>query len=124
MTESTVTVWTREATREELGERLGGLKPTGASWRKEVFTDVGWEDWVRTWVGFYIGSGPDHADMVLASTVASEPSRDGSIAMDDTQTQIGLGNPQERELGADPVYLGAQLSAVAKGAQRLIIVME
>lgn len=121
MADKSVTIWIREATREELGQRLGGTTPKGDAWRKETFVDVGWEDWVRTRAAFYIGSGPGCDDMTLTSTVDSEPRLDGTFTVDDTEIQLGLGNPREIERGADPVLLGKQLSALARSVPSLTV---
>ena len=120
-TNESVTIWTREATKDELGRRLGGMTPNGASWTKEVFENVGWDDLVRTYAGFYIGSGPGESDMALTSEVVSEPVHDGSHTVNDTTRQMGAGDPAERDRAVTPVYLGVQLSAVARGAGHLII---
>lgn len=108
----TVTIWTRSG-----GPPLGaGVKE---SWDREVFEDLELEDLVRTRIDRYSGSGPGKADMALLQTVTSRS--DGADMIDRTHVARSPGRPDEVEHGVDPVFLGRQLSALARMSKTLYI---
>lgn len=89
------------------------------SWSKQVFEDLGGADLVRTSLGWYVGSGPEAADMVLDNEVTSQP--DGSGAMRDTHTFKGGHGPTESERGQPAVYLRDQLAGEARSQGTLYL---
>lgn len=82
------------------------------SWSKQIFEDLGGADLVRTYVGWYAGSGPGAVDMVIDSEIRSQS--DGQGAMTDTYTYEGAPAASDVVHGQPAVYLRAQLATEAR----------
>lgn len=82
------------------------------AWSKQVFEDLGHDDLVRTYLGWYVGSAPDASDLVLDNSIVSTP--DGPDTMTDTHVFEGPAGPRETEGGQHIIYLREQLAGEAR----------